>query len=353
MIQGSDMQRRKHLPLDEIPEADLSAFRAAYEPGDVFDETSGAGAHLAAGTRKMILTGYRRWLGTMAKDELALPPADRITPERIRSYVEQLSTEVRDTTIALNLGALLCAAKLIDPARDWHWLASIAARIGANATREDRFHLLVPGWLTLDYGIAMMDAAFASPAACKLLGSIQFRDGLLLAVLSLWPIRRRSIAALTIDRHLEFDGEGINILLHPEDTKSKRAESCRLHEELVPYLTRYLSDVRPRFYGSDRHKGLWASRQGCPLNAGGLYDIVRKHTRRGFNKPMGPHDFRRAMATFLAAEEPQLVGLIPGVLQHTNPEVGEQHYNLARSIGASRRHLSVIQQMRDELRLFS
>jgi integrase len=199
----------------------------------------------------------------------------------------------------------------------------------------------------------MMDAAIAPPARCRTSGDIQFRDGLLLAVLSLWPMRRRSIAALTIDRHLEFDSEGINILLHREDTKSKRAESCRLHEQLVPYLTRYLSEVRPRFYGSDRHKGLWASQQGCPLTAGGLYDIVRKHTRRGFNKPMGLHDFRRAMATFLAAEEPRLVGLIPGVLQHADPKVGEQHYNLARSIGASRRHLSVIRQMRDELRLFS
>lgn len=116
--------------------------------------------------------------------------------------------------------------------------------------------------------IGMMDAAIAPPARCRTSGDIQFRDGLLLAVLSLWPMRRRSIAALTIDRHLEFDSEGINILLHREDTKSKRAESCRLHEQLVPYLTRYLSEVRPRFYGSGRHKGLWASQQGCPLTQG-------------------------------------------------------------------------------------
>jgi hypothetical protein len=34
--------------------ADLKAFRAAYEAGDVFDETAGPGAHLSEGTRKMI-----------------------------------------------------------------------------------------------------------------------------------------------------------------------------------------------------------------------------------------------------------------------------------------------------------
>jgi hypothetical protein len=52
---------------------------------------------------------------------------------------------------------------------------------------------------------------------------------------------------------------------------------------------------------------------------------------------MGLHDFRRAAATFLAIDAPDKVGLIPGVLQHASPEVGERHYNLAKSVEASRR----------------
>jgi hypothetical protein len=36
---------------------------------------------------------------------------------------------------------------------------------------------------------------------------------------------RRSTAALTLTRHLEFDDAGVNILLHPSDTKAKRAET--------------------------------------------------------------------------------------------------------------------------------
>ena len=57
------MRTLKHLPVDQWPEADREAFRIAYEPGDIFDETAGPGAHLAEGTRKMIRTAYRRWLG--------------------------------------------------------------------------------------------------------------------------------------------------------------------------------------------------------------------------------------------------------------------------------------------------
>ena len=48
------MRTLKHLPVSEWPEADRQAFRAAYEPGDIFDETAGPGAHLAEGTRKAI-----------------------------------------------------------------------------------------------------------------------------------------------------------------------------------------------------------------------------------------------------------------------------------------------------------
>jgi hypothetical protein len=77
---------------------------------------------------------------------------------------------------------------------------------------------------------------------------------------------------------------------------------------------------------------------------------VRKNMVRGFGKATGVHDFRRAAATFLAIDAPELVGLIPGLLQHTKPEVGEQHYNLANSMGASRRHVAYLQRKRDKLR---
>ena len=37
------MRTLKHLPENEWPEADRQALRAAYEPGDIFDETAGPG----------------------------------------------------------------------------------------------------------------------------------------------------------------------------------------------------------------------------------------------------------------------------------------------------------------------
>ena len=112
------MRKLKHLPLDQWPKADVEAFAKVYEPGDIFDETAGPGAHLAEGTRRMIRTAYRRWLGFLAEhypDDLLKPPADRITPDRVRAFIEHLAAEVRPTTVAIAVDNLYYAARLIAP----------------------------------------------------------------------------------------------------------------------------------------------------------------------------------------------------------------------------------------------
>ena len=145
----------------------------------------------------------------------------------------------------------------------------------------------------------------------------------------------------------------MNILLHPEDTKAKRAESFRVPEQLLPYLLHYVKEIRPRLLGRSEYDGLWASYKGCPLTGGRIYDIVRARTNKKFGKAMGLHDIRRAAATFLAMDAPEKIGLIPGMLQHASPESGERHYNLARSVQASRRFAAHLARARNRLRPIS
>ena len=262
------MRKLKHLPIEDWPEADRAAFRIAYAPGDIFDESRGPGAHHSEGWRRMILTTYRRWLGFLTEHhpaDLSRPPVDRIAPQRIREFIDHIEAEVRPTTVAMAIAHLHCFAGLVAPTTDWRWLASIKARLAARATPEDRFDRLVPGWHTLDLGMEMMDEAAGLPLSRKQ-RDLHYRDGLLIALISAWLIRRRSIAALTVTRHLEFDAAGVNILLFPEDTKAKRAESFRVPEELLPYLLRYLKEIRPRLLGRRQHEGLWASCRSAPTS---------------------------------------------------------------------------------------
>ena len=350
------MRTLKHLPVDEWPEADLEAFRAAYEPGDVFDGTAGPGAHLAEGTRSTIRTAYRRWLGFLKANypgDLARPPAERITPERLRAFIDYLSVETRSTSVAIAVDHFYKAARLIAPRTDWAWLRSLKSRLMSRARPEDRFDHLVPPWRTLDFGFELMDDALKLPITGHKQLEIQYRDGLLLAILSLWPIRRRSIAALTISHHLEFDDAGVNILLHPSDTKAKRAESFRVPEPILPYLRHYLEEIRPLLLGRSNHDGLWASFRERPLGGCQIYAIAHARILQKFGKAMGLHDFRRAASTFLAMDAPEKIGLIPGVLQHASPDVSDQHYNLARTMQAGHRFAAHLSKDRSRLRPLS
>jgi integrase len=347
------MRTLKHLPVNEWPEADRAAFCAAYQPGDLFDGTAGPGAHLAAATRDAIRFTYRRWLGFLKlnyPDDFSLAPAARIRPERVRAFIDHLSAEIGPSSVAAAADRLYAAARLIAPRTDWAWLRSIKARLASRVLPQDRFDRLVPPWQTLDFGIELMDTAHPLPIDGHKQREILYRDGLLLALRSLWPIRRRSLAALTVSRHLEFDDAGVNILLHPADTKSRRAESFRVPEQLLPYLMRYLREIRPILLGHTQHDGFWASYHGLPLLGGRLYDIARARVTAKFGKAMSLHDFRRAAATFLAMDAPEKIGLIPGVLQHASPDVSDQHYNLALSVQAGRRFAAHLANARNRLR---
>ena len=177
---------------------------------------------------------------------------------------------------------------------------------------------------------------------------LQYRDGLIIAVLSLWPIRRRSIAALTLT-HLHLDEDRADFDLGASDTKANRAESWPVPVVLIPYLKRYLVEVRPALVRG-HSDALWPSLKGGGLQGGQIYIIVRRRTREAFGRGMALHDFRRAAATFLAMDAPEKVGLIPGILQHANAEIGDQFYNLARSSAASKRHVEAVSTVKARLR---
>ena len=120
-------------------------------------------------------------------------------------------------------------------------------------------------------------------------------------------------------------------------------------DEILPYL----KEIRPALLDRSCHDGFWASYQGCPLCGDRLYEIVRARILAKFGKDMCLHDFRRAAATFLAMDAPEKIGLIPGVLHHASPDVGDQHYNLKRTVQAGRRFAAHLSNARNRLRPLS
>jgi hypothetical protein len=120
--------------------------------------------------------------------------------------------------------------------------------------------------------------------------------------------------------------------------------------ELVPYVRFYLAQVRPRFVRRGDHGGFWGSAKLGRLDPGRIYCVVRARVLKKFGKLMSLHDFRRAAPTFVTTNAPEKIGIIPGVLHHSAPEVGERWYNLARSVEAGRRHTAALADIRARLR---
>ncbi len=325
----------------------------AFRPGDLFEEDGGPGAHLAPGSRKSIACAYARWLAYLAgnrSDILARSTGERITPDTARAFIDHLEPGLAGTTVAIYIQHLYYAARILAPDDDWTWLRRIKTALAARATPRDRFEHLVPPWMVLDHGIELMETALALAPDPWHRREVQFRNGILISILALWPIRRRSLEALTVTSHLEVNGDKFALLLFPEDTKARRAASFAVPELIQPYVEHYLRAIRPRFPKADQHVGFWASIRGRPLTAQWIYTTFREVTKSRFGRAMSLHDARRSAATFLAIEAPEMVGIIPGLLQHTSPEVGQQHYNQARSATASRRHVEQVESRRERLR---
>ena len=235
--------------------------------GDPFDDC-GSAAHLADQTRQVLRYQYGRFLKFLAAqhpDLLARPPAERLDPKIIAQYVACLRQSCRETSVAIYLQNLRQALRFICPTSDWSWLLAIAKRIAAQATLRPARHHLVTSDRLYKLGIELMDKASASAAGFgkpSKAQAFQYRDGLIIALLALIPLRRRTLAALRIGRHLVKVGENWALDIPAEDTKTRRALDYPVSPELSGRIDVYLSKFRCRIPGADTHDGLWASNKG-------------------------------------------------------------------------------------------
>jgi integrase/recombinase XerD len=117
------------------------------------------------------------------------------------------------------------ALRLICPKADWSWLLTITKRIAAAApVREKKYGQVSSAELYL-LGLKLMDEATTETAdqtEISEASALKYRDGMLIALLSLVAPRRRTVAALRIGKQLIKSGELWALTIPPEDVKGKR-----------------------------------------------------------------------------------------------------------------------------------
>src|SRR5258708_37796367 len=104
-------------------------------------------------------------------------------------------------------------------------------------------------------------------------GSFTYRDGLIIALLALVPLRRRTLAALRLGEHLLKSGDLWVLEIPAKDTKTKRPLDYLLSAHLSARIDRYLTHFRDAIPGAAKHVGLWQSHWGRAMADGATTDM--------------------------------------------------------------------------------
>jgi integrase/recombinase XerD len=218
-------------------------------------------------------------------------------------------------------------------------LLTITKRIAAQAKPKPEKHHLVTSETLYALGTTLMEGAITNANAAKNMSiahALDYRDGLIIAFLAQIPLRRRTLTALRIGKHLVRCGDLWALDIPANDVKTKRPLEYSISPELSGRFDLYLSQFRCRIPGAGAHDHLWASSRGRPMPDGSIFNTVRQRTREALGFPVNLHQFRRAAATFWSSRDPANVRGSKDLLGHTTFNTTEKYYIMAQSRVAGR-----------------
>ena len=342
---------RKASPFNQWPMTDQSAWGTAMATGDRFDGR-GAASHWSPASKNSISAAYGRWLGFLVQNfPLALnqAPVERVTPNSIGAYIDQLNNEVTASTTHIYIDHLLCALRVMGPSHDWNWLRSVVSRLKRDVIPKAKRHRMVDSGRLFDLGITLMERTDLQSDVKPLDKAILYRDGLLIAILAARPLRRRALSIVRIGQHILRIGDHYTFTFSSADTKNKQPIDYVLPVKLTSYLDRYLGHYRGLFLNAENHDGLWVSAKGNPLSASSIYRRVILRTHEAFGFSMNPHLFRDCAATTLAIHKPEHVLVGAGLLGHSDLRTIHQHYIHVQTTKAGNAHQTVMRKLRRRL----
>jgi integrase len=335
----SALKRPRSLPVSEWPDADRRAWEEACRPGSRL-RPGGVASYLAEVSRDDFARRYGAFLGFLQRHnrlKQQAGAAGRVTLPNVEAYIADLKDRVRSVTVWNCIYKLRRAAELLAPTADFSWLAEIEKDFALEMEPRSKFDRLVLTGRLVEAGLTLVAEAqeFATTDLARARG---VRNGFMIALLALCPIRLKNFAALEIGHTLkEVDGSWW-IALPGHLTKSRRADDRRVPALLNRFIGLYLNQSRPLLLkSSPPTNALWiSSTTGGRLTTQNLGTLISKITLETIGVDVSPHLFRTAAASTAAAYGGNTPHLASAVLNHTDPRVTEEHYNRASSVSASK-----------------
>lgn len=342
---------RLSLPFDRWPAADQQTWQAACRPHERL-KRGGAAAHLKLVTREMLIGRYALFLGFVDRTEGVVPGAHAgsyVTPERVATFVTELEARVSSVTVHTSIHLLRRTAQILLPHQDFNWLVEIEKDLAFVMQPSAKSDRLVYAQLLVEAGMTLMAEVDAPPQQSTLAGAQQYRDGLMVALLALCPVRLKNYAALEIGRTFTKVNSIWWIILPASETKERRPDERPVPSYLNCWIDRYLGTYRSILgRNAETSSHLWLSvRDGGPLSYSSTQQAIGQATLATIGIRISPHLFRAAGATTAAVFHGKNHLLGRALLHHSHSRVTQESYNRPSSLRPGQEYAALIKQFRD------
>jgi site-specific recombinase XerD len=127
------------------------------------------------------------------------------------------------------------------------------------------------------------------------------RDGLMIALLALLPIRRRAFCELALRQSVHITEDEIMISLSDDMTKTGVSWEAAVPAQVEAGLRSYIANVRPALLarGGAHHDIIWVGKRGEIMRQHYIGSRIGDVTLKLTGKRIPPHFFRDAAATTL------------------------------------------------------
>ena len=306
----------------------------------------GAAARMKASTRTSLVRAYGYLLEFCLRNGALNQDAEagaHVTPEIIEAFVQDLHDRVGSVTRASYIGKIRRTVTILAPDRDLVWLHEIEGDLRYEARARPKYHRIVSSDRLLALGLELIRRGETSNHLTDLARARLVRDGLMIALLALCPIRLRNLAELRIGQQLRRIGEIWWIILEAAETKTGHPDERPVPEILSAHIDRWLGHWRTLF--RKPADAFWPSIKGGPLAYTYVGHIITETTLRELGVAVNPHLFRDCAVFTVATAAGDRMGIASGLLQHTDPRTTEKYYNKGASIGAVRRYQHILDQL--------
>lgn len=271
-------------------------------------------------------------------------PADRVTPDRVKRFAQGQLSRIASVTVSSAVIGLKVVVQAMDPDRDWRWLKTVSNRLHTSARPTPRTGPDPASTRIVEAAIRELDRLLTTPLDRRI-ERVAYRDGLMVLILAICPVRLRNLTMIEVGRHLVPEAGRWTLRFRENETKTRQRLAFELPPEVDRYLAVYLDRIRPSFSPAVGCTRLWLGFEGQPISDKSIAYRITLTTERLLGRAINPHRFRACAATTLVEERPEHARLAAPLLGHRYFQTTERSYIRANQLLASRKVGAILGQM--------